>query len=84
MYLVGSGMLREGFRAYICFKSLLMAITGSDILSCSVLSEMMCWCLVFRGVGMLSITLSVRSSSREQGWDGFHRDRLPTCPVSPV
>lgn len=66
------------------FKSILMVITGSDILSCSVLPEITWWCLVFRGVGMLSVTLSASSSSREQDWDRFHRDRLPRCPVSPV
>lgn len=65
-----------------CFTSVLVVITGSDILSSLVLCGILWWCLVFRGVGMLSITLSRSSSAEEQDWDGFHRHRLPSITSS--
>lgn len=64
-----------------CFTSVLVVITGSDILSSLVLCGILWWCLVFRGVGMLSITLTGAAVLRSRtGMDFTGTD----SPVSPV
>lgn len=52
-------------------------MTGSDILSSLVLPEIVGWCLVFHGVGMLSITLSTGRTGLSQGQSPQHHQFQP-------